>query len=101
MLLNAARMPVPGVRRVLLPGLRPADAEKLIRACGVSGTSQKIQDYLQRHCDCHPLVTGVIAGLVNDYLSARGSLDPWAGDPSGGGQLDLAALDLAQSAIIS
>jgi hypothetical protein len=43
-LLNAARMPVPGVRRVLLPGLRPSDAEKLLRACGVSGTSQKIWD---------------------------------------------------------
>jgi tetratricopeptide (TPR) repeat protein len=95
-LLNAARMPVPGVRRVLLPGLRPGDAEKLLRACGVSGTSQKIQDYLQRHCDCHPLVTGVIAGLVNDYLPARGDLDAWAGDPSGGGQLDLASLNLSQ-----
>lgn len=95
-LLNAARMPVPGVRRVLLPGLRPADAEKLLRACGVRGTSQKIQDYLQRHCDCHPLVTGVIAGLVNDYLPARGDLDAWASDHSGGGQLNLASLNLAQ-----
>jgi tetratricopeptide (TPR) repeat protein len=95
-LLNAAHMPVPGVRRVLLPGLRPGDAEKLLRACGVSGTSQKIQEYLQRHCDCHPLVTGVIAGLVNDYLPARGDLDAWAGDPSGGGQLDLASLNLSQ-----
>ena len=93
-LLNAARMPVPGVRRVFLQGLRPGDAEKLLRACGVGGTSQKIQDYLQRHCDCHPLVTGVIAGLVNDYLPARGDLDAWADDPSGGGQLDLASLGL-------
>lgn len=93
-LLNAAHMPVPGVRRVFLPGLRPVDAEKLFRACGVHGTSQRIQDYLQRHCDCHPLVTGVVAGLVNDYLPARGDLDAWADDPSGGGHLDLASLDL-------
>ncbi|HEY0992521.1 MAG TPA: DUF4062 domain-containing protein [Kofleriaceae bacterium] len=93
-LLNAAHLPVPGVRRVLLPGLRPVDAEQLLRACGVRGTSQKMQDYLRRHCDCHPLVTGIVAGLINDYLPARGDLDAWADDPSAGGQLNLASLDL-------
>ena len=75
-LLNAANQPIPGVLHERLPGLRPADAEALLRTCGVQGDSQQIQDYLQRHCDCHPLVTGVVAGLINDYLPARGRSTP-------------------------
>src|SRR5581483_4865131 len=77
-------------------GLRPADAEALLRACGVSGDSQAIQDYLKRHCDCHPLVTGILAGLINDYLPDRGNFDAWAADPTGGDHLNLAELDLVQ-----
>ena len=95
-LLNSASQRIPGVARVLLLGLRPADAEALIRACGVSGNSQDIQHYLTRHCDCHPLVTGVLAGLINDYLPDRGNFDSWAVDPDYGGQLNLAELDLVQ-----
>jgi hypothetical protein len=33
-------------------------------ACGVTGNSKDIEDYLQSHCDSHPLVAGVLAGLV-------------------------------------
>ena len=43
-----------------------------------------------------PLVTGVLAGLINDYLPDRGNFDAWAADPDGGGQLNLANLDLIQ-----
>ena len=93
-LLNPAGQAIPGVLRERLPGLRPADAEALLRACGVAGTSQHIQDYLQSHCDCHPLVTGVLAGLINSYLPGRGDFDAWVDDPAGGGQLNLANLDL-------
>jgi hypothetical protein len=95
-LLNPSSQPIPGVRHERLPGLRPADAEALLRHTGVRGDSQMIQDYLQRHCDCHPLVTGVIAGLVNDYLRDRGNFDAWAADPTHGGKLNLANLDLIQ-----
>ena len=95
-LLNAASQPIPGVLHEQLPGLRPADAEALLRACGVTGDSQQMQDYLQRHCDCHPLVTGVVAGLVNDYLPGRGQFGAWAADPDHGGRLDLARLDLTK-----
>ena len=95
-LLNAAGQPIPGVLHDRLPGLRPADAEALLRTCGVRGDSGQMQDYLQRHCDCHPLVTGVLAGLVNDYLPARGDFGAWAADPAQGGRLDLAHLDLTQ-----
>jgi hypothetical protein len=53
-LLNPASQAIPGVLRVSLPGLRPADAEALLRSCGVKGDSQAIQTYLKSHCDCHP-----------------------------------------------
>ena len=95
-LVNQASQSIPGVRHERLTGLRPADAEALLRACGVRGDSQRIQSYLERHCDCHPLVTGIVAGLVHDYLPARGHFDAWAADPAHGGQLDLARLDLVQ-----
>jgi hypothetical protein len=95
-LLNKASQPIPGVQRVTLPGLRPADAEALFRACGVTGDSTAIQAYLKTHCDCHPLTIGVLAGLVNDYLSDRGNFERWSADPEGGGRLNLAELDLVQ-----
>jgi hypothetical protein len=66
-LLNKSNQPIPGVLREYLPGLRPVDAESLFRACGITGTSHDIQTYLKSHCDCHPLVIGVLAGLINDY----------------------------------
>jgi tetratricopeptide (TPR) repeat protein len=96
-LLNPSSQGIQGVLRVPLPGLRPADAERLIRACGVGGDSAAIQDYLKRHCDCHPLVTGVLAGLIKNYLPDRGNFDAWAADEAeGGGRLNLADLDLIQ-----
>jgi hypothetical protein len=96
-LLNRAGQPIPGVLHQRLPGLRPADAEALLRGCGVRGDPQLIRTYLQQHCDCHPLVTGIVAGLVNDYYPARGSFDAWAADPAHGGHLNLAELDLVQT----
>jgi hypothetical protein len=95
-LLNPASQAIPGVLRVSLQGLRPVDAEALLRSCGVTGNSQAIQSYLKSQCDCHPLVTGVLAGLINDYLPDKGNFDAWAADPAGGGQLNLANLDLIQ-----
>ena len=95
-LLNLASQPIPGVLRERLPGLRPADAEALLCACGINGTSKDIQNYLKTHCDCHPLVTGVLAGLINDYLPDRGNFDSWAADPVGGVKLNLAELNLVQ-----
>lgn len=95
-LLNSSSQAIPGVLHERLPGLRPPDAEKLLRLCGVTGSSQEIQSYLKSHCDCHPLVTGVLAGLINDYFPDRGNFDAWATAPDGGAALDLADLDLVQ-----
>lgn len=95
-LLNQSRQPIPGVLRVPLGGLRPTDAEALLRASGITGSSHNIQHYLKSNCDCHPLVTGLLAGLINDYLPSRGNFDDWVNAPSGGGSLSLADLDLVQ-----
>jgi hypothetical protein len=95
-LLNQADQPIPGVRHEHLPGLHPEDAEAMLHACGIRGSSPVIQTYLRQHCDCHPLVTGVVAGLVRHYLPARGYFDAWAADPTHGGHLNLAELDLVQ-----
>jgi len=84
------------VLRVPLRGLRPPDAEALFRACGVFGDSAEIQGYLQKNCDCHPLVIGILAGLVNNYMPDRGHFEAWKDAPQGGGRLKLADLPLVQ-----
>lgn len=95
-LINSSRTVVPGVRRQLLPGLRPRDAETMVRSSGVFGDSSTIRAYLQRNCDCHPLVVGVLAGLINDYPPDRGNFDRWSEDPKYGMSLNLGQLDLIQ-----
>jgi tetratricopeptide (TPR) repeat protein len=95
-LMNRSGMAVPGVRREFLKGLRPVDAEAMIRACGISGESKAIQRYLQSNCDCHPLVIGALAGLINAYPADPGNFGRWVDDPRHGGALDLGKLDLTQ-----
>jgi hypothetical protein len=97
-LLNPAGLPIPGVTPPLkLPGLDDADAEQLLRSCGVDGTSADIRYYLNTYCDNHPLVIGVLAGLINAPGPHRGNFDGWAADPAYGAKLNLASLDLIQS----
>jgi hypothetical protein len=91
--LNRAGQPIPGVLLLPLPGLRPADAESLFRACGINGDSKAIQDYLKTNCDCHPLVISALAGIINDYLPDRGNFDAWHAHS---GQLNFTDLDLVQ-----
>ena len=93
-MVNAAHQPLPGLLHQRLPGLRSEDAEALFRACGVFGQSQAIRAYLKENCDCHPLVIGVLAGLVNRFLPARGNFDRWRVAHDGGLALDMAQLDL-------
>ncbi|MEY9453255.1 tetratricopeptide (TPR) repeat protein [Bradyrhizobium ottawaense] len=95
-LMNSSHVAVPGVRRQILTGLRPVDAEAMIRRCGVVGDSQAIRAYLQQNCDCHPLVVGALAGLINDYPYDRGNFDRWVRDLNGGMALDLGKLDLVK-----
>lgn len=96
-LLNPAGLPLPGVRPLVLPGLDEADAEELLRSCGVQGSSADICYYLTNYCGNHPLVIGVLAGLINSPGPHRGNFDAWAADPAYGAKLNLASLDLIQS----
>jgi hypothetical protein len=96
-LLKPAGQDLPGVKCKPLDGMLAEDAEALFRACGVRGDSAAMRRYLGKHCDNHPLVIGVIAGLVNNYLPDRGHFDAWAADPAHGGTLDLGQLDLIQT----
>jgi tetratricopeptide (TPR) repeat protein len=97
-LLNQAGQPIPGAKRQPLGGLRPDDAEAMFRATGAHGNSARIRSYLTKNCDNHPLMIGVLAGLVVNYLPARGDFDAWVDDmgPNGGGQLEVGELDLVQ-----
>lgn len=95
-LLNPSGQPIPGAKRITLPGLRPPDAEALLRSCGIEGKSDAIQGYLTANCDNHPLVIGILGGLIANYLPARGDFDAWSTAPDGGAALDLASLDLIQ-----
>jgi hypothetical protein len=97
-LLNPAGLPILGVTPPLkLPGLDNADAEQLLRSCGVEGTSADIRYFLNTYCGNHPLVIGVLAGLINAPGPHRGNFDGWAADPAYGAKLNLASLDLIQS----
>lgn len=95
-LLNPSGQPIPGAKRITLPGLRPPDAEALLRSCGIEGKSDAIQSYLTANCDNHPLVIGILGGLIANYLPARGDFDAWSAARDGGAALDLASLDLIQ-----
>lgn len=103
-LLNQAGQAIQGAKRLPLGGLHPLDAEKLLRSCGkkvetdpeISGDSAAIQDYLRQNCDNHPLVIGVLAGLINEPGPNRGNFDAWSADPDGGAALDLSKHDLTK-----
>jgi tetratricopeptide (TPR) repeat protein/predicted phosphodiesterase len=95
-LLSSSNQPINGVKHERLSGLRPVDAEALFRLCGIDGDSKIIQNYLKQHCDCHPLVVGALAGLINDYLPDRGNFNAWVRDPDYGDKLNLTDLDLVQ-----
>ena len=93
-LLNPSGQSISGAKRMPLSGLRPPDAEKLLRSTGIDGDSDAIQNYLTANCDNHPLLIGVLGGLINYYLPARGDFDAWVASPDGGAKLDFANLDL-------
>ncbi len=95
-LLNQAGMPIPGVRRLQLTGLDPRDAELMLRDAGVFGSGDGMRDYLEQKFGCHPLVVGVVAGLVRKYMKAPGDFDRWVEDPQGGAAVNLADADIRQ-----
>jgi len=88
--------PLPAVRPHLLAGLHADDALALMRGQGVRGDGHVIQQYLRENLGNHPLLVGVVAGLVNDYVPDPGNFKRWADDPQGGASLELSKLDMSQ-----
>jgi hypothetical protein len=73
-------------RHYVLPGLTPRDAESLVRAAGIKGSTKSIQDFASQF-GCHALVLRVVCGMVNDYAPEPGLFDAWLADPAGGAPL--------------
>ena len=74
-LLNRFGIERPGVAHVKLRGLDPSDAEAVLRSAEVRGDSASMRRYLDRNFGCHPLVVGVVGGLVRNYAPAPGDFD--------------------------
>jgi hypothetical protein len=92
-LVNASGGPIDGVTHEYLTGLEPDDAEQMMIEAGVRGDPTRVQTYLETNFECHPLMVGVVAGLVNTYVPAPGWFDQWLSDPQGSGAVDLSKLD--------
>lgn len=75
-----------------LTGLTPRDAESLVRAAGVKGSSGKVQAFASAF-GCHALVVRVVCGMVSDYPAHPGFFDDWIDDPKAGGALNLEEID--------
>lgn len=95
-LLNNSGEILPGAQHIELRGLDSADAEHLIRELGIRGDSTRMRMYLQKHFGCHPLVVGVVGGLVANFLPAPRNFDIWAEHPQGGSDLHFASMNLVQ-----
>ena len=92
---NKAHRRLPGVAHKELRGLDEDDAAAFMNHAGVFGEQDTLLHFTAQF-EHHPLVLGVVAGLINDYPRDPGNFDRWHSDPEAGGDLKLAELDLVQ-----
>ena len=92
--LGALGQPRPGVKRWPLVGLDARDAEEMLREAGVTGDRERMRDFLERKFGCHPIIVGMVGGLVLDHVRALGEFDVWAEAPDGGAAVDLTDPDI-------
>jgi len=95
-LVNAGGQPMPGVRHEPLSGLDPPDAEALLRSAGVKGDGERMRRYLDQRFGCHPLIVGIVGGLVANFIPAPGDFDRWVDSPQGGAAVNLADPGIVQ-----
>jgi hypothetical protein len=84
-----------GVRQLRLPGLTDPDTRLLLTRLGVTGSEQAIAGFFGPLGN-HPLLVGIVAGLVRDYRADPGGFDRWLVDPTAGAALSVPDLDLVQ-----
>lgn len=95
-LINRSGFILPGTQHRRLDGLHPDDALRMMRAMNVRGDEASIKWYLSDNFENHPLIVGIVAGLVRNYIREPGNFDQWAEDPQAGVSLHLSKLDLKQ-----
>jgi len=86
---------MPGVQQLRLPGLTDPDTHTLLVGLDIHG-SEAIATGFFGPLGNHPLLIGIVAGLVRDYRAEPGRFDRWLADPTAGGALRLPDLDLTQ-----
>jgi len=88
-------MPLPGVRHMTLRGLRTRETRALLARLGIRHSYANVKLFFDR-LDNHPLLIGVVAGLVKNYRKAPSDFDAWLGDPLEGRRFTLSAIPMAQ-----
>jgi tetratricopeptide (TPR) repeat protein len=86
---------LPGVQHLRLPGLTDTDTWTLLARLGVDGSPQAAAEFF-RPLGNHPLLIGIVAGLVRDYRPEPGRFDRWLADPAAGGVFTVVGLDLTE-----
>lgn len=94
-LTNAAG-PLPGVRHEPLKGLDQADAALMLTDAKITGDAEAMGRFLDQQFGCHPLVVGIVAGLVVNWPTAPLNFDRWVAAPDGGAAVDLTSPDILQ-----
>lgn len=86
---------IPGVHHHRLSGLTDQDTLRLLARVGVFGDARRMAWFFER-LENHPLLVGMVAGLVRNYRLAPGNFDRWVTDRGAGGSLRMVTLDLVQ-----
>ena len=84
-----------GVRHLQLGGLTNADTCALLERLNIRGSARAFEEFFEPLGN-HPLLVGIVAGLVANYRAEPGSFDRWIADPTAGGALAIPMLDLRQ-----
>lgn len=82
-----------GVRQLRLTGLSDADCHAMLEKLGIHITLSECVRFF-RTMGNHPLLVGIVAGLVAKYRHAPMHFGRWLSDPAAGGVLNLAKLPL-------
>ncbi len=94
-LTGPAKNLIDGVRHIRLHGLQDQEAILLSSRLGLVGDPETIRSFFARFGN-HPLLIGVVAGLIRDYRRAPADFERWLADPEAGGRLRLSDLPLTQ-----